>query len=249
MTRYKNLLVGGCSFSQDGIGGSPPTETQPGGCSFIEDIEYEVASPNSWAGFLAQKLGVTSLVNTAASSHGNILTANSILECINKFQYNCSDTLVVVNITEPTRLDIPCYYDHPDADNEFIPWSQTLIPYSFFKRNSNTIVALEKNMGFDQIEYFTSNAVDLLLNFLENKGFDFYFLTMADFSNSCLQTVLNKFQDRHIKLNPGLNMIDYCKITNNQKSKKDEHPSLVGHKQIADQIYSVIENDLYLPVL
>ena len=81
--QYKNLLVGGCSFSADGVGGSPPTNTSSGGCSFIEDLDYTPAHPDTWPGFLARKLGVVSLINTASSGHGNNLITHSVLECIN----------------------------------------------------------------------------------------------------------------------------------------------------------------------
>jgi hypothetical protein len=238
--KYKNLLVGGCSFSSNGIGGSPPTINSAGGCSYIEDIDYETAHPGSWPGFLAQHLGVTSLVNTATSGHGNNLIANSLLEFINKFYYNSSDTLVVMNISEPGRLDLPCAHDHPDADNQHIPWDSSLISYSYFNRSSNIIKNMEKNIGFDQIEQLTSNSVEFLFTFLESRSIDFYFLTMTDFNNSCLINVLNKFDSHYIRLTPGPSMYEYCQQTKTYISKTDSHPNNLGHKQIADIIYEQI---------
>jgi hypothetical protein len=248
--RFKNLLVGGCSFTQDGICGSPPTITSAGGCSFIEDDAYVAAQPNSWAGFLAKKLQVTSMVNTATSNHGNILIANTILECINRFSYNPKETLVVVNLTEPWRFDLPCAYDHPDSDLGYIPWNQDLIPYSYLDRRRKIITQLEKNIDFAQIEYFTSNTVEFLFNFLENKQIPFYFLTMNDCSSTKLQAVIDKFQKHFIKLSPGPSMLEYCQHTNSQISKDDFHPTRSAHEKIADQVYNyIVENEIHLPVL
>ena len=238
--QYKNLLVSGCSFSSDGVGGTPPAGISDGGCSFIKDTDYASAEPGSWAGFLAQKLKVSSLVNTAASSHGNNLIANSILECLSRFQYNPVDTLVVMNISEPGRLDLPCAYDHPDADTQNIPWDHTLIPYSYLAMNSEIIKNTKKQVGLEQIEQLTSNSVEFLFNFLTNQQIDFFFLTMNNFNDSCLSAVLNKFSNHYVQLIPGPSMYEYCQQTKTYRSKADGHPSNLGHKQIADIVYEQI---------
>ena len=248
--KFKNLLVSGCSFTQDGIGGVPPTIEEPGGCSFIEDDAYVAALPRSWAGFLAKKLQVTSMVNTAASSHGNILIANSILECVRRFKYNPTETLIVFNLTDPWRFDLPCAYDHPDVDCKFIPWNQQLISYSYLDRHKKIMNQLEKNIGLEQIEYFTSNAVEFLFNFLAQKQIAFYFLTMNDYRSTVLQPIIDKFQKQFIKLTPGSSMIEYCQLTNSQISKDDRHPNLTAHQMIADQVHSyIVQNEIHLPVL
>jgi hypothetical protein len=248
--RFKNLLVSGCSFTQDGIGGSPPTNNLPGGCSFIDDDAYVAAQPKSWASFLAKKLKVTSMMNTATSNHGNILIANSILECINRFSYNPEETLVVVGLTEPWRLDLPCSYEHPDADCGYIPWDQTLIPYSYLDRRKKLVIQFEKNIEFTQIEYFTSNAVEFLFNFLENKKIAFYFLIMNNCQQTRLQSVIDKFQNHFIKLSPGSSMLEYCQLTNSQISKDDYHPNFEAHKKIADQVYDyIVKNEIHMSVL
>jgi hypothetical protein len=233
--QYKHFLVGGCSFSSDGIGGTPPTDTSVGGCSYNEDPDYPPTQPGSWAGMVGQQLGAVSLVNTAASSHGNMLIANSILECINKFQYSPAETLVLMNITEPCRLDLPCAYDHPEVDHNNVPWSSDLIPYSYFERhNGKVIPTAEKNIGLEQVEQLTSNSVEFLFTFLESHSIDFYFLTMTDFSKTCLNRVLNKFNSHYIPLIPGPSMYEYCQQTKTYISEYNGHPNNIGHKQIAD---------------
>jgi hypothetical protein len=238
--RYKNLLVGGCSFSSNGLGGCPPTAESLGGCSYVEDVDQVLSHPGSWAGFLAQRLGIVSLVNVASSSHGNCLTANVILECLNKFHYNSNDTLVVLNITEPTRLDLPCAYDHPDADNQSIPWNQDLISHSYFKKHSEFIKRAEKNIGLEQVAQMTSNSLELLFNFLQNRGLDFYFLNMNRFDDFCLARVLYQFGNHHIKLTPGPSMYEYCQETKTYISESDPHPNKQAHQQIANIIHDRI---------
>ena len=240
MKAYKHLLVSGCSFTSDGIGGLPPSLSSDGGCSFANDPEFIPRHSNSWAGFLALKLNVTSLVNTAAAGHGNILIANSILECLNRFNYSSTDTLVIVNISDPARFDAPCAYDHPEVDNKNIPWDYTLLPYSYMNRNNKIIKDIEKNIGIDQIEYLTTNYVEFLFTLLENRNIDFYFLIMNDFNNSYLTTVFDKFDRHFIKLNPGISMIQFCQQTNSTVSADDYHPNIVGHKQIANILYTHI---------
>jgi hypothetical protein len=249
MTRFKNLLISGCSFTSNGLGGLPPTKQSAGGCSYIEDPSYTVAPPGSWPGFLAQQMKITSLCNTAASSHGNILVANAILECIQRFQYLPSDTLIIFNISEPSRLDLMCAHDHPEADLENVHWGPELIPYTFVKRSSDLIKNLQKQLGFEYVERMTTNQIEFLFNFLDNKGFEFYFLTMTDYKTSCLQNTLDKFESHFISLDPGSTMLDFCKLTNNQISSEDIHPTENGHRLIAQQIYRRIQNDLQLSVL
>ena len=179
-------------------------------------------------------------MNTASSSHGNNLIANSILECLNKFQYDPADTLVVMNISEPGRLDLPCAYDHPDADTQNIPWDQTLIPYSYLAMDSKIIKNTKKHIGLEQVEQLTSNSVEFLFNLLTNRQIDFFFLTMTDFNDSCLSAVLNKFSNHHVQLIPGPGMYEYCQQTKTYRSKTDGHPNKLGHKQIADIVYEQI---------
>jgi len=248
MKTYKNLLVSGCSFSQDfwlnGIGGEPPDKISPGDCVYITDPKFSVELPRSWPGFLARKLQVTSLVNVAASSHGNMLIAHSILECINKFNYTPEDTLVVINISEPWRLDLPCEYDHPEVDKKYIPWNQSFLPYSYLNTQdeSATISKLKKNIGFEQIGTVSSNSIDFLFNFLQNKKIDFYFLLMNDFDNTALKPVIERFNKHLIELTPGANMISFGQLTKTYVSESNWHLGIEGSMKVANQIYRHIKS-------
>jgi len=246
MKQYKNLLVSGCSFSQDfwfnGIGGEPPSETSPGDCVYITDPKFSVEMPRSWSGFLAKKLEVTSFVNVAASAHGNILVAHSILECINRFYYTAEDTLVVINLSEPWRLDLFCEYDHPEVDKKYIPWKQSFIPYSYLDANGKITSELRKNIGLEQVGVITSNSIDFLFNFLQNKKIDFYFLLMSDFDNTVLKPVIDRFREHQIELTPGSNMISFGQLTKTYVSESNWHLGVKGASLVADQIYRHIKS-------
>jgi hypothetical protein len=251
MKRYKNLITGGCSFTSNGIGGAPPTNTSQGGCSYIDDIDgivggggkkYLASTPGTWAGFLAQKLNVISLINVACQSHGNILTANSILEILNKFNYDPEDTLIVFNLTDPARLDIPCDTTSLVRSNN-ISWTDNdTIDHGYM--STPKTIKLVKTIGIDAVEKFTSNIVELLFNMLEHRKFEFYFLMMNDYTRHLyLGSIIDKYKTRSITIDPGTGMMEFCQLTNNYISTVDEHPNTNGHKLIADIVYKHI-NDL-----
>lgn len=243
MKKYKNLLTSGCSFSAHTIGGVPPTKQSAGGCSYMPDPDYTIAEPESWPGFLARHMNITSLINVASPSHGNILVANTLLTCLQKYCYDPADTLVMFNLSDPHRFDLMCGYDHADADKQYIPWNSELIDYTFIHRESKTIVDIQKYLEWEYIEKTTSNCAELLMNYLQNKKYDFYFMTMNNYSQTCLAPVIDRFKDHFIALDPGPSMNEYCKSTKTRISDIDYHPNLQGHKQIADQVFRLIKTN------
>ena len=239
MKQYKNLIAAGCSFSADSISGVPPTKQSAGGCSFIDGGNNTPSTPKTWAGFLAQQLNVTSLVNVASSGHGNILTANSILEILNKFNYDSADTLIVFNLTDPARLDIPCDTTSLFRSND-IPWTDDIIEHSYM--NVIETRKLPKKIGIDAVEKFTSNIVELLFDMLEHRKFEFYFLMMTDYTqHPYLGSIIDKYKTRLITIDPGTGMMEFCQLTNNYISNFDKHPNIIGHKLIADTVYRHIK--------
>jgi hypothetical protein len=231
--KVQHLIVGGCSFSADGIGGCPPDHKSNGGCSYIQDPDYVASEPNNWVGFLARKLSVQSLVNLAASSHGNILTSYSIFELLKKYNYDVKNSLIIFNLTDPFRVDIPCDFYDKKAD-ENIPWDKDILSHSYQKIQHCVSESMEK---------YTSESVRFLLEYLKLKGFKFYFLLMNDYTDhKYLGPIVNEFQDHLIAIDPGPSMMEFAISTKNTVSNTDFHPNLNGHKLIAEQIYSHICN-------
>ena len=228
----KNLLTSGCSFSEDGIGGMPPTTDSPGGCSFIYDPDFDLMEPRSWPGRLARKLQVTSLVNVASGGHGNILISHSLISMLRQIKYKKEDTLVMFNLSDPTRHD---FYTAEKSksksrSNSWNPDHSSLVPY---------------NLQVDRLvigcEYYTSQSVFLLMNYLRTNGFNFYFMMMSDYTDDeSLGPIIEEFKDHLITFDPGPSMMQWAVKTNNVISNQDHHPSTTGQRLIADMIYNKI---------
>ena len=227
----KNLIISGDSFSYDGIGGCPPTSTTMGGCSYIADPSYQASEPNAWVGFLAKKLSVQSLVNTATAAHGNILISYTIFELLKKFNYHRDDTLIIFNLTEPSRLDIPCEFADKNA-HSWILWDKDILSHSYQKTVINTTDAIEK---------YTSESIRFLMEYLKLSDFKFYFLMMNDYRNHLyLGPIINDFKEHLIELDPGPSMLEFAISTKNTVSDQDLHPNKIAHEMIANIVYDKI---------
>ena len=237
MINVKHLITAGCSFTADGIGGCPPTQIESGGCSFIDYGNDILAIPKSWAGFLSQELAVTSLVNVACISHGNLIVSNIILELLKKYNYNRDDTLIVFDVAYFERFDIPCDFDNPDA-SKFISWDKSIIPYSYLSRQSLQYSKIEKTVGLDNVPSLSLNALEYLCSYLDYNNFEYAFVPIENFkTHSKFNSLIKNRQHRFIDLNPGTGMKEFAELTNNQHENK-YHPCDNGHKLIAQNIIS-----------
>lgn len=237
---FKNIVASGCSFTSDGIGGHPPTSTNPnGGCSFALDADYKSAEPTTWAGVVAQKLSVKSFVNVAAASHGNFLIANNILSLINRFDYRPTDTLILFNLSDPARLDVICQWDDK-TKSEYCDWPKDVLPFAYLNRNSELVKRTLLGMGIDQVENFSSNAILGMMSFLKQENFCFYFTMMRDYrTNMYLGPVIEKFKDHLVELDPGVGMYEYASASNALRPDR-AHPTTAGHTLIAEQLLNIL---------
>lgn len=236
-----HIVASGCSFTQDGIGGIPPDQLNPsGGCSFIDSEDYRPAVPRSWVSMLAKKIQCQSLVNFASSSHGNILISMTLIEALTKYPgYRPDNTLVIFNLTDIGRFDIPCSYQHPDKTN-YIPWDDTILPFTFLSNTSKISSTICKNIGIEQIEIMSQHAVLALLNFLEQRKFTYRFMTMQTYSkDSKMESIINRHQHSLVEL-PGGSMENYCIMNNVTISKTDMHPNQTGHEMISNMVYNTL---------
>jgi hypothetical protein len=227
----KHIVAGGCSFTSNGIGGVPPTPDNPeGGCSFVGETAN---TPGSWPGYIAQQLNVSSLINLAASGHGNFLTANNILTLLQSFSYHSKDTLVLFNITDPGRFDLMCDFEQPNK-SKFCDWHSDILPFSYVDRNSNILEPIVKLVGLDQVELITSTALLGMMSFLEQNNFTFRFLTMSEYSTpKYLAPVIQRYKHNMVDLFPGTGMQQYVSMLN-LNTIDGFHPDLNGHRAIAD---------------
>lgn len=240
--QIKNLVVSGNSFTQDGIGGVPPTSESPGGCSFVDSGETPPSDPQSWASLLAQKLKVQSFINLAACSHGNVMIANSIRSLISKFCYTPDDTLVIFHFSFASRLDVPCEFSHPDS-SKFIPWDEQLIEHTYLDRSSKTFHSIAKNIGLDIVESLGYAQMDFLCNWLERKQFNYLMLLTEanDLHNHQFKLLLKDRESKLIKLDPGPGLLEYASLSGNN-TENNYHLDAKGRSYVANFLYDYIDN-------
>ena len=232
----RHLITAGCSFSSNGTGGIPPSPEHPaGGCSFIADIDVPNIKPLAWPGMLAQRLNVSSLVNLSAGSHGNILIANNIMSLLQRFKYHPNDTLIVFNISDPGRYDIPCQHELDDKSS-FCNWDSSILPFSYLPKTHKLVIETQKHMGIDQSEEITTNSLMGMMSFLKNQGYRFRFMTLRNYTqHKNLKQILNQFQEHMIQLTPGIGMaefVDQLGVTTDDHF----HPTVAGHEILTDKI-------------
>lgn len=228
----KHIVAGGCSQTADDIGGCPPDIDSDGGCSFVDRGDGTHADPASWVGFIAQHLQVASLVNLAAGSHGNIYIAYTLMDFLSRHHYLPTQTLVLFNVSEPLRLDVPCSKDHHDTC-DYISYAD-LLQYSWLKTRSPTHQNLVKNIGLDQIASMSRIALMSLFCFLEQKGYRYLFVGMKDYRDDAYIGDIISTNDNRVDLCPGGGIVEFARSAN--LLEDPWHPNVGGQKLIATQV-------------
>jgi hypothetical protein len=231
----KNIIASGCSFTENGIGGVPPTNLSPGGFSAKSN------SISTWVRHVAKKLNPTSFVNTASGSHGNILISTTIVELISRYFYEPAETLIIFNISNFYRHDFLCRRDHPDASFR-TPWSREILNFNFLDINSQTYKKLSDTIDLEQTMLLSKNHIRNLFEFLDNNNFNFYFLWMEDYSNIFNEDkFLKRYLDNLVYLGNHNNMLEFCLSNKLTISDSDEHPNQEAHKIISNYVLQKIK--------
>ena len=224
LPKYKNILAGGCSFTQDGIGGAPPTSVWAGGNSFRHDVDYEVAIPRSWASMVAQELDPESFTNVAVASQGIVATCTTICDMLEKFNYTPEDTLVIFNVTRLARFDVQCDFN---TDNRYIPWTKDILDYSYYKFKTKPWKEHLVNTTIEQILEQSVEHLEKLLDYLHNNQYPFVFTLLDDMSHL---PVIQKYKAHLVPL-PHVGMLEFCRSIDEEDGSR--HPTLAGHIEVA----------------
>jgi hypothetical protein len=232
--KLKNIVVSGCSYSADAIGGLPPTKDYSGGNSFREDPDYTTSVPTTWASFLAKKINPDSFVNLATSAHGNYLISKTLIDMLEKFNYSPKNTLVVFNISQMARMDVVCKYN---TENDYIPWTQDILNYSFLKPKTSKWSKVMHDYEDDITGLITYNTVKLneLFEYLNTNKYPFVFTTLADYTEL---PVIQKYKEHYVQL-PGNGMYEYA-VSMGLLADDGFHPNVEGHYQISNVAYDFI---------
>ena len=234
LPKYKNILAGGCSFTQDGIGGGPPTSSWAGANSFRSDVDYEVAMPKTWASMVAKELNPESFTNVAVTSQGIVATCTTICDMLEKFNYTPQDTLVIFNVTKLPRFDVQCNYN---TDNERIPWTQDMLDYSYMKHKTKQWKEHLVNTSIEQIEKRSEEYLEKLLKYLHTNNYPFVFTLLHDIS---YLPIIQKYKAHLVPLyqnsdcgitSDGYGMLEFCRSIDEEDGTR--HPTLAGHIEVA----------------
>lgn len=231
----KHIVAGGCSFTTNGISGEPPRvsstgEPTQGGCSFNFDVV-----PASWVGHVARHLRVDSLVNVAASGHGNVPTAEAILHVLLHNDYQPTETMVLLNITEPMRLDVMCSWNDPNRC-PYIPWDSGLIPWTYHAWTSPVVRQQYATLRKEDITAMSAGRVRFLFEKLQELDFDFRFMMMRDFTKDRdLATIIDQYHAQAIFLPEAPDMWGFCRQFGYLQDD-GAHPDQTGHQIIAQQV-------------
>lgn len=234
--QFKNLLASGCSFTQDSIGGIPPTSKNSGCCSFIDYPNYPAAPCRSWASFLSRWLNVTSSANFASGGCGILYTKKTIIDALEKYNYKPNNTLVIFNITSPLRLDIFCDWDY-EYKSPWINWNSTHLDYTVVDKNSPPWKEEFSKLSLDEINQRSLDALSDLFVYLRTNNYQFVFTVMAEFTYIPDLPIIQEYSDHMVTFGSCKGMYEYAKSKN---LLDDEHPTDEGHKQIAKFAYDFI---------
>jgi len=237
--QFQNLLASGCSFTQDAIGGIPPTSKTPGGCSFIDDPEYPAAPCRSWASFLSRWLNVTSFANFAGGGHGIVYTKKTIIDALEKYNYHPNNTLVIFNITSPGRFDLFCDWDS-EYKSSMVYWDQTHFDYTVIEKYSPPWKDEFSKLSVDEINQRSIDALSELFTYLKTNNYQFVFTVMAEFTNIPNLPLVHKYSDHMVTFGSYQGMYEYAKA-NNLLLSDDLHPTTEAHKQFAKFAYDFIQ--------
>ena len=228
-----------------------------GGCSFTagtSDVDYAMIDPVVWPSWLCHLHRPANLTNLAISGGGNTATIGGLRYAMQTQQtWSPENTLIIFNITGLERIDLICPTDHPAGDNG-TPWYELgLIPFKWlisggWNRNQGNeqdrlFRSLEKNQQYDPL--CVQHSLDLI-NFmlsLDAEGYRWYFMIMDDAlvwdpAPDFLRSFL-KARSNWITFGEHLSMHSFCRSIG-ELNRDKFHPSPLGHKHIADRIWSTV---------
>ena len=231
----EHFIVAGCSFSA--------------GASLISQAE----NPKVWPDFLLPVLKPKFFINLAMPCSGNLAIAGNLTLCLEtKKNISPTNSIIGINISGLERIDIMCSVDHPAA-NKYFSWSKDLghnwITHGAWvglEKSSPFYGSLQKNMELEQARTLSCLSIVHCFSYLELHNFKYFFMLMDDHiindSPAWFIDYLDQRKDKFIKFGQHQSMHSYAKSCEELLPDKF-HPSVIGHKLIAEQIKSFIQKN------
>lgn len=231
------LLANGCSWTY-------------GGGLDLHDPPREELDQLTWPKHLADNLNISKFVNLADGCGSNQrvfrTTLNYLLD-----NNSDEDIIAVVQFTEESRYE---YYYPLDLEDNYENIEDRWMKAKTKNLTPEIVDSFDKHYHLSQqrIKYHNSDIQNIytyiehchaLANLFKQYNIKYYFWDMleapARFPDKFRDYVLNTFNWLQKNDDNSWNYWEY-----EQLSEIDTHPSEVGHKQLADIIYSVMKKDL-----
>lgn len=243
------LLIGGCSFTV--------------GSSSVANINQ---FQQAWPDYLVCRYPIQIINNFAMNGGGNIAMIQNLTFALEKDStvFPPDKTLILFNITGLERIDLMVSGDHPDINRE-TPWNDHM-PFSWITSGGwfgymhlksprwppigvrsghakQLIDTLQKNQEYEQIVLSTCLALINFIMALQARGYRYYFMIMDDQilldAPEFFIQFLHKQEQKWIRFGQYLSMHSYAESYDALKPD-NFHPSVEGHKKIADKIMEVV---------
>lgn len=213
-TRYRHVVAAGSSFTADGRGGIP---------MIGNTFSLDTVQPRTWASWIARWCQAESMINLAASGHGNMLTALALPWLLEHHAYDPDTTLVLVQFTTKPRYDEMCSWDHPHR-SAHVNWHRQDLPFSFLAREHADEIL--RTQDIDMIEWQNLQAARSCLAWLAQSPWNWRALTDE-----------GTLGVEHPRLNP-VCMFDQARGLDDVTP--DQHPGDLAHRSIAQKIFDTL---------
>lgn len=233
----KHLITSGCSFTAGEI-------------PLPQDSKNDYLIKGSvWPHFCFAELftpGKDTLTNLAMPGSGNIAAVYNLVHWLEKYKDNIStkDVLIVFNITELNRWDVPCSIDNPKANKDLscIDAEGLIHPSDKLGISWITHAVHWPNRDLDNVDIVSSLAVINCFSYLEKHKFRYFFMLMNEkiYSEApdIFRQALDERKKHWIQFDNAVGIHEF--VTSKNQSLADGHPTIDGHKLIAAHIIGTI---------
>lgn len=176
---------------------------------------------------------------------GNQAIALNLIHWLeNHSEITADTTTIIFNISEFDRIDMPCDYNHPNANKHFpledefgFKW----LTQNFVESQPPFNRLLQQNLGYDQIMFLNGMAIISLINYIENNRYNYRILMLKDFIHKkdlapqFVQDFLQSKKDTIVNFDNHWGMHEFCKF-NGLLSEDKFHPSQQANHLMAQHI-------------